>query len=327
MKKNILRILPLILFGAIIITFSNCKTPDINKGIIPWNRISNPIYDHADWSVKDACMEYRNGNTYIFFSAFFYDSGRERSHVVCIRTKDFKTFSEPIFIWSGIEDGWIGMCSPNITFTDGKYYMSYNSWGDISERPNQLFYAVSSDLEKWESVQKPLAQSLTLGKRSIDASLAKYDNKWYLVWKEEQTPRIAFADSINSDNWEILGTPAEGRWFENSQFLIIDQKVNMLVTASAHQPNICTILGDPLIPLNWLNWSEFKRFDIKTQNWNTDNNANSAFLVDWRNTDGYFYLLYAGRTEKLSHRGRGDNKLGLSRSKDMLNWESLPEKK
>ena len=317
-----------------IILFSNTGFPqNTNQGKLSahpeldWEHLSNPIYQQSGWSVKDACLEYSNGYFYVVFSAFFYENGRERSHVVCVRTADLKSYSQPLFIWSGMEQGWTGMCSPNISKSDGKFYLTYNSWGDAPGKPNQLFYAVSTDLEKWESTGKPLAPALTAGKRSIDAAMIKYNGKWFVVWKEDQTPRIAWSDSLDADRWKLIGTPAQGRWFENAEFLRIDNKVNMLVTGSSHKPNLCQLIGDPAIPESWLNWTEFQPLDVAQQSWNTESTSNSGFLADFRNLDGYYYLLYAGCTEKISHHGRGDNKLGLARSKDLQKWDSLPEMK
>ena len=152
--KNITRLLLILCFLIIIIATW------LNAQAIDWNNLENPVYQHEDWSTKDACMIYKDGMYYIFFSAFYHDRGRERSHVVGIKTSDFETFSEPLFIWDGQEDGWIGMASPNITKIDNTYYLTYNSWGNKLFKPNQLFYATSTDLETWEN-NKPLATNLT----------------------------------------------------------------------------------------------------------------------------------------------------------------------
>jgi hypothetical protein len=44
--------------------------------------------------------------------------------------------------------------------------------------------------------------------------------------------------------------------------------------------------------------------------------ANAAFL-----TDGFYYLLYAGRTDIESFSGRGHAKLGLARGRDLAVWD------
>jgi hypothetical protein len=95
---------------------------------------------YPNWSVKDTAMAHRNGRFYVFFSAFYAERGQVRSHVVEVSTADFKHYSEPIFNFDGEQDGWIGMCSPDVRQLYGKYVMTFNSWGDKPGKPNQLFY-------------------------------------------------------------------------------------------------------------------------------------------------------------------------------------------
>ena len=100
------------------------------KLFIDWQSLSNPVLSYPNWSIKDAAMAYRDGTFYVFFSAFYPERGQVRSHVVEVSTRDFKHFSEPIFNFDGEEEGWIGMCSPDVQRLGGKYVMTFNSWGD-----------------------------------------------------------------------------------------------------------------------------------------------------------------------------------------------------
>lgn len=290
---------------------------------IDWENLSNPVYSHPGWSTKDACMAYRDGWFYVFFSAFFHEDGRERSHVVGVKTRDFKTFSEPLFIWRGEDEGWTGMCSPNITRVGDVYYLTYNSWGDKFLKPNQLFYATSRDLEHWDK-GKPLARNITWGRRAIDAAVAHEGGKYYLVWKEFQTPKAAWSRSMGADGWHRLGkVPPD--WFENGEFIKIDNEWHLMCTAGklrgSHYPALRKMQGTGRKDSDWTRWGEFTKLDIPVEDFNTDETANAAFLADWREHDGHFYLIYAGRTEGDSHLGRGNNKLGLARSRDLENWE------
>jgi hypothetical protein len=204
---------------------------------------------------------------------------------------------------------------------DGAYYLTYNSWGDKRGQPNQLFYAISPNLENW-TFDHPLAPNLTAGKRAIDAALAKYNDRYYLVWKQKQTPQIAWANALDSDNWQRLGRPSGG-WFENGQFLEIDGSIYLLVTGARHLPYLMNMSAET--PEDWLAWSAPYRLEIPEESFNTDHHANAAFLADWRLHDGYFYLLYTGRTEGKSHAGRGYNQLGLARSRDLVEWRVPPD--
>jgi hypothetical protein len=293
---------------------------------VDWASLANPIYDHLaitgeDWSTKDACMIFDGIEYYLFFSAFYFDDGRERSHVVCVKTSDFQTYSAPLFNWDGEADGWIGLCSPNISVINGQYVLTFNSWDSTQAHPNgdknQLFYVTSTDLNNWGPMT-PLANNITDGVRSIDAAVTFFDGNYYLVWKENQDPMVAYGSSLGG-NWTLLGEPSGG-WFENAEFIRLDNDWHLLVTGSPHAPYLMKMNGDGTQPSHWLDWGTPQLFDIPTESFNTNETANAAFLVDWRLYDGYYYLLYAGRTESSSHAGRGNNKLGLARSTDLINW-------
>src|SRR5690349_4707865 len=131
---------------------------------IDWKNLHNPVLSYPNWSVKDAAMAYRNGVFYVFFSAFYEDRGQVRSHVVEVSTRDFKTYSQPIFNFDGEEDGWLGMCSPDVQRIGDHYVMTFNSWGDKPGKWNALFYKTSNDLSHWSKTM-PLAAELTAGKR------------------------------------------------------------------------------------------------------------------------------------------------------------------
>lgn len=294
-----------------------------SQKFIDWQNLKNPIYSHERWSVKDACMAFKDGTFYLFFSAFYYE-GEERSHVVSVKTADFKTYSDPLFIWRGESGNWIGMCSPNITKVGDIYYLTYNSWGDKEGQPNQLFYATSRDLEQWDR-DKPLATNITKGKRAIDAAIACHDNKYYLIWKEYQTPQVACSNAMGPDGWKRLGKPSGG-WFENGEFIRIDEKWHMLVTTdrfwwTRHKPYLAKMKEDGTKDSHWLEWIEFRELKIPQEKFNPKERANAAFLTDWRSYDDYFYLLYAGATKNKFRIDGSDNKLGLARSKDFIKWE------
>ena len=122
------------------------------KSFIDWHRLRNPILFYPDWSIKDAAMAYRAGKFYVFFSAFYTEKEKVRSHVVEVSTRDFKHFSQPIINFDGEEDGWIGMCSPDVQRLRGKYVMTFNSWGDKSRQTQS---ALLHDLKRPCSLVNP----------------------------------------------------------------------------------------------------------------------------------------------------------------------------
>ena len=116
-----------------------------------------------------------------------------------------------------------------------------------------------------------------------------------------------------------------GKIQENYQFLHIDGKWYLL--SSDYNPKVTTLYemeGEGSEDGHWQKWVNGYDLDIPTESFNTDHIANAPFIADWRQYDGYFYILYAGRTHQKSHAGRGDNKLALARSKELVRWEIPP---
>ena len=309
--------------------------------MIDFARLRNPVHDREGWSIKDAAMLERDGVFHLFCSAFFEHEGQVRSHVVHVTTRDFRDYSEPLFLWNGMEDGWIGMCSPSVREHDGEVYLFYNSWGDKDRKPNQLFFARTTDLVKWEK-HIPLAANLTAGARAIDAEGWFANGKVYVLFKQRarwedgrlgDRTRLAVADAPHrefaypGDGFvEFLmpdGKP-NGNIHENYCLFEVDGQMHVLTTdyrPAVHAPYIYRMAGGATRDENWLRWDSGFKLAVPVERFNTNHNANAAFLADWRRRDGYFYLLYAGRTEGESFARRGDNRLGLARSTDLMHWE------
>jgi hypothetical protein len=302
---------------------------------IDWQSLKNPVLSYPNWSVKDAAMAYRKGTFYVFFSAFYPDRGQVRCHVVEINTLDFKHYSEPIFDFDGEKDGWLGMCSPDVQQLYGKYVMTFNSWGHKPGKPDQLFFIASDDLVHW-SHPRTLALNLTEAgdQHVIDAALAQADGGYYLAYKEQtpgtpKRPRMAFSRSLDGPFTYVQdGLPDllmengkdNGLLHENYEFISIDRNWYMLTTDYLPQaPYLYRQEPDS----HWLRWTHGYTFAIPRETFNADKVADASALYDWRKFDGYYYLIYAGRTEDQSYLGRGWNQIGLARSKDLIHW-SVP---
>jgi hypothetical protein len=290
-------------------------------------------------------MAYRDGTFYLFFSAFYEDHGQLRSHVVEVSTSDFKHYSEPIFDFDGEEEGWIGMCSPDVQRLYGKYVMTFNSWGNKPGKPNQLFYMTSDDLVHW-SARKMLALNLTSqgDPRPIDATLAQADGGYYLVYKEStpgihSRPRIAFSRTLDGA-FRYVGDGIaallmkdgkdDGFFHENFEFVHAGSQWFLLTTDYLHNsvnPDKYDVQAPYLYALDpgshWLRWTSGYTFDLPPEKFNMESIANAAALYDWRKYDGYYYLIYAGRNDGQTYAKRGWNQLALARSKDLVHW-SVP---
>ncbi|HEY4379296.1 MAG TPA: family 43 glycosylhydrolase [Acidobacteriaceae bacterium] len=313
--------------------------------LIDWQGLRNPVLSYPDWSIKDSAMAYRAGTFYIFFSAFYSERGQVRSHVVEVSTRDFKHYSQPIFNFDGEEDGWMGMCSPDVQRLRGKYVMTFNSWGDKPGKPNQLFYMTSDDLLHW-TPRKTLGLNLTKigNQRVIDAALAEADGGYYLVYKEQSPgihsrPRIAFSTSLDAPfRYVDDGIGAllmkdgkdNGFFHENYELLQADGQWYLLTTDYLHNqvsPDKYDVQAPYLYALeagsHWLKWTRGYTFDLPQEAFNQESIANAAALYDWQKYDGYYYVIYAGRNEGQLYAKRGWNQLGLARSKDLIHW-SVP---
>ena len=315
---------------AILIVVIAAACAGQQRHFIDWQHLKNPVLSYPAWSIKDAALKYRNGTFYIFFSAFYPHQGDVRSHVVEVSTRDFKHYSVPLFNFDGAEDGWIGMCSPDVQFLYGRYVMTFNSWGDKPGKPNRLFYMTSNDLVHW-SQSKPIALNLTASQRVIDAALAASDGGYYLIWKEgreqgHMRPRLAFAQSLVTpfryvgDGYPRLlmaDGKDDGLTHENYEFIQSGDRWYLLTTDyNPEGPHLYALAPGS----HWLEWTSGYRLDTPREAFNTNHRDNAAALYDWRRYDGYYYLVYGGRTEGVSYAGRGWYALGLARSKDLVHW-------
>ena len=55
----------------------------------------------------------------------------------------------------------------------------------------------------------------------------------------------------------------------------------------------------------WLRWENGYRLEIPKETFNTVDRDNAAALYDWRARDGYFYLIYAGKSSERRKAFRG----------------------
>ncbi len=293
---------------------------------IDWAVLRNPILSYPDWSVKDVAVIRRAEDWLLFFSAFYEDGGQVRSHIVGVQSSDLCTFSEPFLHHDGQSDGWIGSCSPDVVHQSGRYYLTFNTWGDKEGKPNQLFYMISMDGIKWDK-PRPLAHTLTAGKRAIDAALDFTSDRIFLLYKEEQRTRLASALTLD-DEFTFVGEglpeflTAEGvkAACENYQFISQTpgaSRPSLLATRmdKNHRPCLFAPTG------SILHWHDGRELLIPAQEFNSLDRANAACLINSRDRDGYFYLFYAGNREKERFLGRGHNRIAIARSRDMLLWD------
>ncbi|MFP4107096.1 MAG: hypothetical protein ACLFVU_13565 [Phycisphaerae bacterium] len=341
---------------------------------IPFDQLSNPVLSFEDYSAKDACVIFRDGEFHLFTSIF----DQQISRVAHVSSPDWIHWSEIHTIFSGEPVGAVGLCSPAVwEAADGRVLLAFNTWGQPRKTPNQPYYVETRDMKNW-SAMKPIAHELTEGSRCIDVALAEHGDKWFAIWKERGMARIAWADDLDGP-WEfVCNGPVKmlrregfdvaelGKTHENCQFLMIDGVWHLLSTDyDPHDAWLYRLDGDPDKPGAWAEWTDGFWLEMKAEEFNSlpadhpdiqagkidralypvpglpgrlamvDGLSNAPFLCDWREQDGHFYLLYAGKNHERANefRGTGDatvtgkgwprgwNRLALARSKDLLNWE------
>jgi hypothetical protein len=302
----------------------------------------NPVLACHDRSLKDASLVH-DGKAWVMTCSAFSE---ERSTIAVYRSPDLSTWSGPTHTWDGQEDGWIGLCSPDITCQGDGWVMTYNSWGDTrTERRNRFFYRQSKDLRTF-SEPKALAHDLLDGIPVIDSALARHDGRWFLACSRTETRGtwIASAESLDGP-WAWVGdgpihcaaaiTGLEnGYHHENYQFLAIDEVWHLITTDyPPHQAWIYRLDGDPADMSSWQNWPDGRPLTIRSEKWNTIDTINAVALWDHQSVDGRFYAVFGGKGRERSDEfnvsagrkpwPRGWNRIGIAWSEDLARW-TLP---
>lgn len=310
------------------------------EAFIDWANLANPILADDEIPLKDQCVVYKDGTFYIFASGASY------------RTQDFKTYEGP-FEGFGSPD----VTRLNETQYIMVYQTRdlENTGPSENVDPNseenkyqRLYYRTSMDLENWSEGQDLFPELRP--DRNIDGALARQGDYYYLGFKTGVLiQQFNVARSLGpeiSGNWigpkkayagekTYVGGWLEtyvGGWAENYQFIKIYDKWRMIATArhpdrpfatdymSSHEPFIYELEGSGQDLDEWTNWINKTQLIVPKEDWNTLMHANSGYLCDWREYDGYFYLFYAG-TDQETEDGRGHGRIGVVRSRDLENWK------
>ena len=301
---------------------------------IVWDRLTNPVLRLDDFAIKDAYAARDDaGRWHLGFSQITQTPFRFRLGFA--DTSDWSAFEVKDTL---DQDEVGGLASPNVVrMPDGRWVMTYNSHTrDVGTALNKLYFRVSDDLRTWSEPQRiHIAGADADTDRIIDAAIAFPGDGLgaFLFFKREQEAAVAHSPSGELEGpWRLLGTMTPSN-FENLQALKIDGTWHLVGTKLpvGHTPTLLRLDGAPTDPLSWLTWTEVRPFVIREQSWNIGPNelsyerANSSYVIDEREVDGFFYLLYAGSTEVTTYSGRGHSALGLARSTDLKRWEVAPE--
>jgi len=312
---------------------------------IDWEGLSNPVLSDEEIALKDASVVYREGVFHFFASGGSY------------RSRDLKHFEGPFEGYGSpdvtrLENGLYIMVYQARDLENPGPGTGVDPFSP-ENRHRRLCYRTSPDLVNWSEGQE-IFPALAPD-RNIDGALARQGDRYFLGFKTGvllQQFNVARSGGPGIDgSWEgpLKAYAGEGcwidkifpiigdtitQWAENYQFIRIDNRWRMLATArhpdrpidfgymGSHEPFLYELEGQGEELEDWTRWVNKTQVLVPSERWNTLMHANSGYLCDWREHDGYFYLFYAG-TDQETEDGRGHGRIGVVRSRDLVNW-NLP---
>jgi hypothetical protein len=311
---------------------SAAQTARVKKPFLDWKSLRNPILAVEDRMLKDASIVYRDGWFWLYSSTRL-DEGDTRdwaSEWQFYRSRDLRNWVP--FRPRGLQTTKGHPDSPDVSQVAKRFFMVYQS--EDPTRDRRLFWSESTNLRDWTR-GKPLAPTFRPKERLIDGALAWHDSFFYLAGKATQQFWVSRAKSMDGPWDEPIQAGADGEWAENFQFLNIDGVWRMVATGrqpadwkprgggtytGSHEPYIYKMEGPGTSLEHWSKWTNRTLLSVPFEKWNTVMHANSAFLCDWRQHDGWFYLFYAGSTDDQRFAKRGHGKIGVARSRDLATW-------
>lgn len=304
-----------------------CITPGATA-VTDWGGLKNPILEYPTAAVKDVSVRHVDGRWRLAFSYIVDNPFRFRIGLLSVTSLgDLASSPEPE-LWDDPSVG--GLASPDITRSlDGDLVVAFNSHtNDIGESKPKLYYRRGTSLEEMGGNRR-LGSGMYEAEddRLIDSALAHTSSGFLLGFKLQQISHLAWSSSLDGP-WTDLGVPS---FFsaENYQFFTLGGHWKVLLTRlSDHKPVLYSLRADeePPAPSGaelepWLDWDVERELEIPEESWNQEEPANAAFLCDARESDGYFYLFYAGSNELDAYNGRGHAKIGIARSANLESWE------
>jgi hypothetical protein len=292
---------------------------------IDWVGLRKPVLSFRSVGVKDQALQWSGGSWHMLFSDMTETSAPPHVHfdVAVARSSDLRHWSAPRVIASNA-------ASPDIVRDPaGKFIVTYQTPDGLEYRESD-----SASLTTWS---RPLPLAHGLAGRMIDAALAFTGHGVILGFKagtSSQHFEIAWAQSL-SKPFRLVGRPdivVNGDTVENYEFLTVAGAWHLVATSNIlDQPFIFTLgPGDQASPTTWLHWSAGRELAVPGQAFNTGpgissvgyEHANSAFLCV--GPEGEDYLTYAGSTELSAFGGWGHARIGMARSRNLVDWQAPP---
>lgn len=322
-------------------------TPDhATTHFIDWRTLRNPILGLPDARLKDQALAQQDGYFYLLTSPTFEteDPKVGRTEKVHFRSRDLRhweTYPETM------RPEGSGAGSIDLSLIDGEWHAVFQSAPAGNPELRRLYLSTSTDLVHWTTGIE-LAPTVLPGESIIDGALARVaEGHYYLVmkWRVPQVPFFTrSAQPVLNQEW-LPGEPfiaqSENVLFgigpgfaENFQLIEIDGRIRLVATARdpegfrcpneytcSHEPFIYSFaVGDGSQYEDWKVWDHKTQLRVPYEGWNPVMHANTGFINDWRDDDGFFYLTYAGSSDSESFQRRGHGMIGIARSRDLIHW-------
>lgn len=304
---------------------------------IKWNELCNPFFAWK-FSVRDPAAIYNEGVFYLYFTVQFnqsYWSAPEGFQVFVTTTTDFKDFSlpQPITPKGYVSPGSVVKCN-------GKWYISLTRY----PWPGAVAVAESDDLLHWSEprVVVPTCHgSYWSGSGElygeipphgpIDGFLVQWQGKYYMLYTDAQkgttTQHLGIAVSDDMQKFTDL-TPDEplldsdfynyNKGIENVSMVVDGDKLVLFCSVGMAGQRIAMLTSKDI--MSWGKLDNTAEVSGLQQQW-SKYAACAQFVADWRDITGYWHMIFMGGQEAVCERFA----FGMARSKDLENWELLPE--
>lgn len=321
----------------------DCVVPSNAHPTIDWSDLRNPILSATNAGEKDQVMVWFDGKWHMVYSYVRNDPsipGGVEWDIATSSSRNMATWTSPD-PWPA-QQGVLGVAAPQLVKDpDGGFVVTYQSDpGQKDGDQDRLYYRTTENFVTW-SRPHPLAQSLatTPGDRMIDGSLAWTPEGLILGFKagsegSQQAFEIAWSPSGSLNGpWKYVGKPdivVNDDTVERYEFLSLEGTWHLMATSNVlDQPWLFKLAGNPKDPSGWLDWTGGYELDVPKAAWDTGSGissvtyewANASFLCNASSEDGYYYLLYAGSNELSQFGGWGHAKIGIARSRNLVDWQ------
>lgn len=295
-----------------------------------WNELYNPFYAFR-CSTRDPAAVYHEGKYYIYVTHQF-DQPRwgapEGFQCFVLVTEDFITFTHPKPVTPR------GYVSPgSIIRVNGKWVMSVTRY----PWPTAVCIAESDDLLNWSEPRVVIDNYHGSYWDSehhgpIDGYLVHWHNRYWMFHTDykfgTRNQQLGLAVSDDLQTFENL-TPDkplldssfydEKRGIENVSLVMDGEELYLFCSVGMPEQRIAMLHSKDIMQWNKLDSSA--EIGNLNQEW-SKYIVGAQFVADWREQTGYWIMLFMGGRYGDAHDRMA---LGMARSKDLKNWEVLPE--